>query len=88
MYLALYDITQSHLNHLLTNKVSDFHTHMSHKARFKSKRKCELQCCFSNAMTIQVFLVICGVICVVLFWTANTEFTDKKTHFDWKFGPF
>ncbi len=23
-----------------------------------------------------------------LFWTANTEFADKKTHFDWKFGLF
>ena len=23
---------------------------------------------------------------VPLFWIANIEFTDKKTHFNWKFG--
>jgi len=23
---------------------------------------------------------------VPLFWTANTEFAEKKTHFDYKFG--
>jgi hypothetical protein len=33
---------------------------------------------------IQVSLVIRGRY-VPLFWTANTEFADKKTHFDYKF---
>ena len=34
---------------------------------------------------VQVGLVIRGRY-VPLFWTANTKFADKKTHFDWKFG--
>ncbi len=34
---------------------------------------------------IQVGLVICGRF-VQLFWTANTEFADKKAQFDKKFG--
>ncbi len=38
-------------------------------------------------MIIQVCLVIRGRY-VLPFWTANTEFADKNTHFDYKFGPF
>jgi len=34
---------------------------------------------------IQVNLVIFGTY-VPLFWTTNTEFADKKTHSDYKFG--
>ena len=42
---------------------------------FKVPKKCQ----------VQVGLVIRGRY-VLLFWIANTEFADKKTHFDWKFG--
>ncbi len=37
------------------------------------------------SLTVQVSLVIRGRY-VPLFWTANTEFADKKTQFDMKFG--
>ncbi len=33
--------------------------------------------------TLQVYFVIRGKY-VPLIWTSNTEFADKKTHFDWK----
>ena len=36
---------------------------------------------FYPILAIQVSLVIRGRY-VPLFWTANTEFADKKTHFD------
>ena len=36
-------------------------------------------------ITVQVDLVIRGRY-VPLIWTANIEFADKKTHFDYKFG--
>jgi hypothetical protein len=47
-----------------------------------SKPLLPISAIFSN---VQVGLVIRGRY-VPLLGTANTEFADKKTHFDWKFG--
>jgi hypothetical protein len=46
---------------------------------------CVFRVKYVKANKVQVSLVIRGRY-VPLFWTANTEFADKKTHFDWKFG--
>jgi hypothetical protein len=40
---------------------------------------------FEAVKSVQVSLGIRGRY-VPLFWTVNTEFADKKTYFDWKFG--
>ncbi len=40
-----------------------------------------------KAQVVQVCLVIRGRY-VPLIWTANTEFANKKTYFDWKEGLF